>query len=181
MKINVSYKLILLKLTQNNIEDLAEPTLSIKVNVSLGVKSSAEDSATEGKQLSISKITEPPLNDTKESVSVNSSIIGLAKPNMISNNQVPSVVKIVADGRSSEVPGTNSDGSSMNMNTVYEKSVNQECNFSTLKSKQFDQQTDHPEIVLSNGKRTGLLQSNVEHFSESSLHMKEDVFSSVKS
>ena len=48
-KINVFYKLIVLKLTQNNIEDLAEPTLSIKVNVSLGVKSSAENSATEGK------------------------------------------------------------------------------------------------------------------------------------
>ena len=79
--------------------------------------------------------------------------------------------------RSSEVPDTNSNDSSMN--NVDDKA--KETNSSTPEQKQCFLQTDTPEIIPSIAKQTGSPQSNPEDLLEPSLNVKDNVRGSVKS
>ena len=83
--------------SQSNVKDLVEPSLSIKDNVTSSVKSSAENSATETKQLSSSKIADFTPTDTKQNLSVKSSIKDPVEPYLNIKEVIPDSVKPSVD------------------------------------------------------------------------------------
>ena len=136
--------------SQNSVKNSAEPLLNVTDNVPSSVNSSADDNATENKQLQISSKSEETTVKVKEKVL--SSFKASAVENNVKfrpfkghkNNGIDENVKV---SNTCKVADINSINSSNNINAVGNETLNQTTKLNTIESKQSVRQRDLPEIT----------------------------------